>query len=471
MAPAAQALLRRIPKIDRLLLDPQVEGLIERYGRSPVVEALREATEALRERLRRSEAPEANGDLPALVREEATRILERASRPSLRRAINATGVVLHTGLGRAVLSRAAADAVYQAALGHTLLEVDPESGERGSRLVHVARLLCALTGAEDALAVNNNAAAVFLAVSALAAGREVVISRGQLVEIGGSFRIPDVIRSAGARLVEVGTTNKVRLSDYAEAIGPETALILRVHPSNFRIVGFTEEPTLAELAALARERNLPLMDDLGSGALVELSRHGLAGEPTVQASVAAGADVITFSGDKLLGGPQAGLVVGRRELLARMKRHPLMRVVRLDKLTLAGIEATLRLYRDEALAMREIPTLAALAAPPETLRARAERLRELLLPLRLEVELEPGLSQVGGGSLPGEELPTTLVAVRPLDMSVGELARRLRLGEPSVWGRVQRDRLLFDPRTVRDDEIDAIAAATARALAPHPQRV
>jgi L-seryl-tRNA(Ser) seleniumtransferase len=300
---------------------------------------------------------------------------------------------------------------------------------------------------------------VFLAVSALASGKEVVISRGQLVEIGGSFRIPDVIRSAGARLVEVGTTNRARIADYAAGITGETALLMRVHPSNFRIIGFTEEPSLAELVALGRERAVPVLDDLGSGALIDLTRYGLTAEPTVQASVEAGADVITFSADKLLGGPQAGLVVGRRELIGRMKRHPLMRVLRPDKLTLAATEATLRLYRDEARALREIPTLAALAVQPEVIRARAERLKELLAALPLETELEAGKSQVGGGSLPGEELPTTLLTVRSEGIGTTELARRLRLGEPSVWGRIQRDRLLLDLRTVSESELDDLAAA------------
>jgi L-seryl-tRNA(Ser) seleniumtransferase len=481
-----QALLRQIPRVDRVLLEPEVAALTERYGRAMVLEAVRQSTDDFRARAlngaskgeRRKAKGESEGppgrttddepcDLLRMVCADVVWRVEQASRRSLRRAINATGVVLHTGLGRAVLCRAAADAVSEVARSHSLLEVDPESGERGSRLSHIAGLICELTGLGsdgDALVVNNNAAAVFLAISALAQGREVVISRGQLVEIGGSFRIPDVIRASGARLVEVGTTNKVRLSDYAEAITSETALLLRVHPSNFRIVGFTEEPSLAELAGLGRERGIPVMDDLGSGALVDLTRYGLVAEPTVHASVAAGADVVTFSGDKLLGGPQGGLVIGRKELVARMKRHPLMRVLRVDKMTMAGLEATLRLYRDEAAAMREIPTLAALTASVETLRARAEELARRLEPLVLEVELEPGISQVGGGALPGEELPTTLVMLRPAGISIGELARRLRVGEPSIWGRVQRDRLVFDLRTVRDEEIDQIAEAVQHAV-------
>lgn len=469
MSSESQTLLRSIPKTDRLLLEPEVARLAEVAGRGTVVEAIRSSTEALRLRILRGEVTSANGELLLALREDVTHRIQASLRRSLRRAINATGVVLHTGLGRAVLSAQAAEAVGEAARSHALLEVDPETGERGSRLEHVAGLLRELTGAEEALAVNNNAAAVFLGIGALAAGREVIIARGQLVEIGGSFRIPDVIRSAGARLVEVGTTNKVRISDYAAAITPETALILRVHPSNFRIVGFTAEPELSEMVELGRQHGIPVMDDLGSGALVDLTRYGLTAEPTVHASVAAGAQVITFSGDKLLGGPQAGLVVGQKELLARMKRHPLMRVLRLDKLTLAALEATLRLYRDEALAMREIPTLAALSATGEELRARAERLADLLGDLPLDLRLEPGISQVGGGSLPGEELPTTLVSLASEQISTEELARRLRTGEPSVWGRIRKDRLLLDPRTLRTDELIEIRRALQAALSTHDQ--
>jgi L-seryl-tRNA(Ser) seleniumtransferase len=321
-----------------------------------------------------------------------------------------------------------------------------------------------LTGAEDALSMNNNAAAVLLAIAALAAGREVVIARGQLVEIGGSFRIPDVIRQSGARLVEVGATNKVRLADYQAAMTEQTALLLRVHPSNFQIVGFTEEVPLPALVQLGRERGIPVMDDLGSGALIDLTRHGLQAEPTVQESVAAGAAVITFSGDKLLGGPQAGLIVGRRDCLDRMKRHPLMRAVRNDKVTLAALEATLRLYLDEERAAREIPTLRALTALPEALRARAARLRRLIGKVSAAVLLEPGISQVGGGSLPAERLPTTLVVLVPESVGEGELARRLRMGEPPVFGRVQHGRLLLDPRTVADAELPQLAAAVRAAL-------
>lgn len=459
-----QAILRQIPKVDRVLIEPEVELLVQQYGRLLVVDAIRQATDELRRQALSSGSLPHNGSLLAGLHADIQRRLEAASRRTLRRAINATGVVLHTGLGRAVLAQAAADAVSEVARHHSLLEVEAATGERGSRLEHVSGLIRELTSAEDTLVVNNNAAAVFLAISALASGKEVIISRGQLVEIGGSFRIPDVIRSSGARLVEVGTTNRVRISDYREAITENTGLLLRVHPSNFRIVGFTEEAALDELTALGRERGIPVLDDLGSGALVDLTHYGLVAEPTVHVSVAAGAEVVTFSGDKLLGAPQAGLIIGSKELLGRMKRHPLMRVLRVDKMTMAGLEATLRLYRDEAVAMREIPTLAALTASPEALQSRAERLASLLSGLPLDVRLEPGISQVGGGSLPGEELPTTLVSIEAERISVVELARRLRTGEPSIWGRIQRGRLIFDPRTVSDDELGELAAGIRTAL-------
>lgn len=459
-----QAILRQIPKVDRVLAEPEVGVLVQQYGHARVVDTIRQATDDLRQHALRTGALPHNGTLLAELQQEVCRRLETSSRRTLRRAINATGVVLHTGLGRAVLAQAAADAVAEVARNHSLLEVDAATGERGSRLAHVSGLLRELTAAEDTLVVNNNAAAVFLAVSALAAGKEVIISRGQLVEIGGSFRIPDVICSAGARLVEVGTTNRVRIADYRAAITEHTGLIMRVHPSNFRIVGFTEEASLEELTALGREHGIPVLDDLGSGALVDLTRYGLVAEPTVHASVAAGADVVTFSGDKLLGGPQSGLLLGHQELLGRMKRHPLMRVLRVDKLTMAGLEATLRLYRDEARAMREIPTLAALTASPEVLRTRAERLAGLLAELPAKVTLESGISQVGGGSLPGEELPTTLVCLALAQASVAELARRLRTAEPSIWGRIQRGRLVFDLRTVRDAEVSELATGIRAAL-------
>jgi len=458
--------LRRIPSIDRLLASPEVGELLRAHPRERVVEALRAATESLRAAVRTGDRNGAGDATDVIVRQAAQR-LAAGARPSLRRAINATGVVLHTNLGRAVLSEAAIRAVTEVAGSHSILEIDPETGERGSRQSHVRGLLRQLTGCEDALVVNNNAAAVLLAIATLAAGREVVISRGQLVEIGGSFRMPDVIRQSGARLAEVGATNRVRLSDYREAIRDETALLLRVHPSNFRIVGFVEEVPLPALVNLAHEHGLPLMDDLGSGALIDLTRHGLVAEPTVQECLSAGADVVTFSGDKLLGGPQCGLIVGRRSYLTAMGKHPLMRAVRCDKMTIAALEATLRLYQDQAAALEEIPTLRALVTDAGTLKKRAERLASAFQEAGGEVTIEEGISQVGGGSLPGEELPSPLVGLRLPGWSANEAARALRRSEPPIFGRIQRETLLFDLRTVTDAEVEEIAAAVRRIVREH----
>ncbi len=369
----------------------------------------------------------------------------RARRPSLRRVLNATGVLVHTNLGRAPLAEAALARVVEVGSGYSNLEYDLEQGERGSRQDHLAPLLSRLTGAEAALVVNNNAAAVLLALAALAEGREVVVSRGELIEIGDGFRIPDVLARSGARLVEVGTTNRTRAADYQRAIGPETALLLRVHQSNFRVVGFSERPGLAELAEIARAQELPLVDDLGSGALSPVGD-----EPTPAESLRAGADLVTFSGDKLLGGPQAGVVVGRGDLVERLRKHPLQRALRADKLTLAALEGTLGLALDEAA--DAIPVLRMLHEPVERVRARAERLAGLV-----SGEVEETVARVGGGALPLAELPSAACAVEE------GLAEPLRVGEPPVIGIVRDGRLLLDCRTLTDSETDEVAAAVTRA--------
>jgi L-seryl-tRNA(Ser) seleniumtransferase len=386
--------------------------------------------------------------------------VETAAAPSLRPVINASGVILQTNLGRAPLSDAALRAMRSIGEGYSNLEYDLGAGERGSRYTHLAGLLCRLTGAEAALAVNNNAAAVYLALSALAAGREVIVSRGQAVEIGGGFRIPDVLRQSGATLVEVGTTNRTYPHDYAAAIGERTALLMRIHTSNFRLVGFVHETPLAELAALGLQRGVPVLDDLGSGTLLPTVPYGLAPEPTVQESVAAGAGLVTFSGDKLLGGPQAGLIVGRAALVEQLKRHPLARALRVDKTTLAGLEATLLAYL-RGSALDEIPVWRMIATPSDRLRIRAERLAQQI---GLEQAVAaPCSSAVGGGSLPGETLPSwgvMLTSPRP-----DELARRLRSGTPPVIGRIVEDRLLLDLRTVLEEQEDTLAQAVAVAMA------
>jgi L-seryl-tRNA(Ser) seleniumtransferase len=410
-----------------------------------LVSAARSALARAREELQAGEEP---GDLVERVESE----LAAARGARLRRAINATGVIVHTNLGRAPLAREALERVNAVAGGYSNLEYDLDEGGRGSRQDHVAPILRRLTGAEAALVVNNNAAAVLLALAALAEGREVLVSRGELIEIGDGFRIPDVLARSGARLREVGTTNRTRAGDYDRAIGPETGLLLRVHQSNFRVVGFTEQPRLADLVRVARAHGLPLVDDLGSGALFASSSLLLGDEPTARESLEAGADLVCFSGDKLLGGPQAGIIVGRAELVERLRRHPLQRALRADKLTLAALEATLALYLDPELAAREVPVLRMLAEPLETVRARAQRLASLV-----GGDVEPTVGRVGGGALPLTELPSFACAVEE------ELASRLRETEPPVIGVVRDGRCLLDCRTLRDGELDDVAAAVAAA--------
>jgi L-seryl-tRNA(Ser) seleniumtransferase len=405
--------------------------------------------------------------------EELAASAERRARslatPSLRPVINATGVIIQTNLGRAPLSAAALGAMSAIGAGYSNLEYDLEAGERGSRAVHLAGLLCRLSGAEAALAVNNNAAAIVLALTALAVNREVVVSRGQAVEIGGGFRIPDVLRQSGATLVEVGTTNRTYARDYAAAINQRTALLMRIHSSNFRLTGFVHETSLEELAALAREHGIATLDDLGSGTLLPTTPYGLAPEPTVQESIAAGADLVTFSGDKLLGGPQAGLIVGRAELVAKLKQHPLARALRVDKATLAGLEATLLAYV-HGRAVEEIPVWRMIAAASDTVRARAERLAAEIRSADESRARNTGLaitvvgcdSAIGGGSLPGETLPSHAVALDTPQPHV--LAQSLRRGPSPVIGRIVGNRLLLDVRTVLEEQEAALVAAVRAAL-------
>jgi L-seryl-tRNA(Ser) seleniumtransferase len=428
--------LSELPSVDELLRDPRLSAAPHGLA----VEAARAVLDRAREEIGDGREP---GELAELVAEEIA--LAHAFR--LRRAVNATGVIAHTNLGRAPLATAALERVAEVGRGYSNLEYDLAAGTRGSRQEHVAAILRQLTGAEAALVVNNNAAAVLLALAALAEGREVLVSRGELIEIGDGFRIPDVLARSGARLVEVGTTNRTRAADYERAAGPETAVLLRVHQSNFRVVGFTERPTLADLAEVASARHLVLVDDLGSGALVPLGD-----EPRARESLAAGAELVCFSGDKLLGGPQAGIVVGAAELVERLRRHPLQRALRADKLTLAALEGTLTLYLDPDRARREVPVLRMLDEPAEAVRSRAQRLASAV-----GGEVEETVARVGGGALPLAELPSYACAVDE------ELAGPLRLGEPPVVGVVRDGRLLLDCRTVFDDDVDAVAAAVIAA--------
>ncbi len=440
--------LRKLPGVDALLQGPRMEELIGSYGRQLVVDATRKELEAIRQRIQ-------SGTLcpsESLLVEAIGHRLTKLATPTLTPVINATGVVLHTNLGRAPLGSAVLSAMVAAGEGYSNLEFDLEEGKRGSRYVHAEALLCQLTGAEAALLVNNNAGAVLLALMALCRGREVVISRGQLVEIGGGFRIPDVMAQSGATLVEVGTTNRTYVRDYATALTDQTSALLRVHSSNFRVQGFAQQPTLESLRELAHQHDLLLMDDLGSGSLLDTRDYGLPHEPMVQESVSAGADLVCFSGDKLLGGPQAGIVVGRKDLVDTLRRFPLTRALRVDKTTFAGVQANLLHYlRGEAES--KIPAWRMIAAQPEDLARRAQGLLDRLA--RPGCELIEGRSKVGGGSLPEETLPTTLVAL-PGDPV--PLAKRLRLGSPPVVARVQDDHVVLDLRTVLSEQEEALAA-------------
>ena len=415
---------------------PSVDELARASDDPLAVDAARAVIDRAREELRAGSDP---GDLNVRLQEE----LAAARRPALRRVLNATGVIVHTNLGRAPLPAAALDRVLEAGRAYTNLEYDLDEGARGSRQDHVTRILRRLTGAESAIVVNNNAGAMLLALAALAEGREVLVSRGELIEIGDGFRIPDVLARSGARLVEVGTTNRTRAADYERAVRAETALLLRVHQSNFRVVGFTEQPTVADLAAVAQRHELPLLDDLGSGALVEV-----ADEPTVRGALADGADLVCFSGDKLLGGPQAGVVVGNASLIEKLRRHPLHRALRIDKLGLAALEGTLLLYLAPERARREIPVLRMLHEDVAIVRARAERLAAAV-----GGEVEETVGRVGGGALPLAELPSFACAVDEA------LAAPLRVHDPPVIGIVRDGRLLLDCRTLADGDVDEVAAA------------
>jgi len=456
-------LLSSLPSVDEALKSGYGREWLEKYPRRYVLDAIRETISLRRKEILEGTTKEVS---LASMAPDISLNVKRLATPSLRRLINATGIVVHTNLGRSILSERIMENVSTIATGYSNLEYDLASGSRGKRHTHIKRLLREITGAEDGFAVNNNAAAVFLCLTALAKGREVIVSRGELVEIGGSFRIPDVMSHSGALLREVGTTNKTHLHDYEHAMSDATALILKVHRSNYQIVGFTEEVPVEKLVSLGQGRGVPVMYDLGSGYLIPLHQYGIHGEPAVQEMVRSGADLITFSGDKLLGGPQAGIIVGKRELIEKIQKHPLARAVRIDKLTLAALEATLMEYVDGAQAKEHIPTLRMLLEDPGTIKTRAKKIASLIKREIKDAVLQvmEDSSQAGGGSLPEVEFPTYVVAIRPENISVNELEERLRKGEPAIIARIQGNSLILDARTIGDQEITAVAHAVTAAL-------
>lgn len=463
--PDRQSLLRSLPKVHALIESEGALSLLREHPRSVVVRAVREAVESARRRIQDENDGSPPGASPESLLEDARAALSETDMKRLRRVINGTGIVIHTNLGRVPLAQEAAQAAYDAAIGYSNLELDLATGKRGGRGGEVEPLLRELTGAEASLVVNNNAAAVLLAISALASGGEVVISRGELVEIGGAFRIPDVIRQSGSRLVEVGATNRTHLPDYERAITPETRLLLKVHASNYRIVGFTAEVPLAKLAALAHERGLVVMNDLGSGALVDLAQFGLPREPTVAEAIAAGADIATVSGDKLLGGPQCGIILGKAEHVHSMGRHPLFRALRADKMTLAALEATLQLYHYPDRLRETLPVLRMLAQSPDALETRASHLLRLLADIpEIECLIEDGAGFAGGGSLPECEVPTKLVTIASAGTGVDRLSELLRRGRPAVICAIAHNRLRLDMRTISDDDVPRVADALSAAL-------
>lgn len=454
--------LRQLPSVDKLLQDHQLIALAQTYGRTLVVEAVRAELALARQRLLDGESVLSNGALAQAVLAR----LEAQVQPSLQPVINATGVIIHTNLGRAILSQRAQQAMLQAAQAYSNLEYDLEAGARGSRYVHAADLLCQLTGAEAALVVNNNAAAVILVLTALTKGSDVLISRGQLVEIGGGFRIPEIMAQSGANLVEVGTTNRTYARDFETAISPgQTGLLLSVHASNYRITGFTAQPSLSELAELAQRHHLPLLEDLGSGTLLDTTPFGLTHEPTIQESLTAGVDIVTASGDKLLGGPQAGLILGKATFIDRLKKHPMLRAVRVDKFTLAALQATLLAYL-EGKAVTEIPVWQMIGADQRNLARRAKGWRRALrqMPQFASIPLTviSSTSTVGGGSLPGQTLPTKVLALTTPDLET--LAARLRRATPPVIARIEDNQLLLDPRTVLPEQDKTLISILGKTL-------
>jgi len=458
---------RNLPSVNDVLGAPSLAVLPEGLGHASLVAAVRAELEAVRQRIRSGVTAEVNAPI---IAERALLRVQQETRAQLRQVINATGIVLHTNLGRAPLAEEAARAAYEAGRGYLNLEMDLESGKRSSRQNAIREWVCRLTGAESATAVNNNAAATVIALRALCQGREVVVSRGQLIEIGGSFRIPEIMAVSGAILREVGTTNITRLSDFENAIGPNTAALMQIHTSNYRVSGFTKAVSLPELVTLGKKSDIPVIDDVGSGALIDFGRFGFADEPVASTSIAAGADLVLFSGDKLLGGPQAGILAGRKESINKIEKDPLMRAFRLDKMTLAALEATLRIYLNEAAALERIPCLRMLGASLDDLQQRAQSLAERLRQiggLASAVVVED-TAYVGGGSLPDQAMKTFVVAIAAKTLSDADLAVRLRTGTPALLGRLRDGKVLLDLRTIFPAQEQPLLDAVGRALEQVP---
>ena len=461
-------LFAQLPSVDEVLNTNKIIDILNEYPRNIVIECIREAIEEKRRCI--IELKEENfNEFKVSLDEIVTNIVNKCNLKyslSLKKVINATGTVIHTNLGRSLLSESLKDELWQSASRYSNLEYDIDKGERGSRYTHLTETIKRLTGAEDVLVVNNNAAAVLLVLSTMAKGGEAIVSRGELVEVGGSFRIPSIMALSGADLVEVGSTNKTHMKDYEEAITENTKVLMKVHTSNYRILGFTQSVEVDELCEIGKKHNIPVIEDLGSGVFIDVSKYGLTYEPTVLDSIRKGADIVTFSGDKMLGGPQAGIIVGKKEYISQMKKNQLTRALRVDKLTICALEATLRMYLDEEKAIKEIPTLRMLTYTMEELEEKANALYSKLENLNTysNIRIEDGLSQVGGGSMPLETINSKVIAITPNNMNVSTLEKKLRLSDSHVIARVYEDKYVLDIRTIFEDEFDILAKEIERAL-------
>ena len=460
-------LFAMLPSVDEILGDESLKSILKEYPRSLVLDSVRQAIDEKRKLIikldENSECIEINNS--DIIIDSIKKIKVNYSL-SIKNVINGTGVVLHTNLGRSLLSESIKEEVWEIASKYSNLEYDIELGQRGSRYIHLVDIIKKLTKAEDVLIVNNNAAAVLLVLNTLAKNKDVIVSRGELVEVGGSFRIPSIMSLSGAKLVEVGATNKTHILDYEEAINEDTSILMKVHTSNYKILGFTESVGLDELSKISKKYNIPLVEDLGSGVLIDLSKYGLSYEPTVLDSIKKGVYIVTFSGDKMLGGPQAGIIVGKKEYIDKMKKNQLTRALRVDKITIAALEATFRLYLDEKKAVKEIPTLRMLTYSLDELKDRAKKFLDMLnkLKLNIDIKLEEGFSQVGGGSMPIERMNTYLISLRPNNISVSSLEEKLRLSNSHIIGRISEGRYLLDVRTIFDNQFEIIAKEIKNAL-------